>query len=86
MEDTIDSRLYDQSLGQIFRITYKNRDFKVRLLKKELTKELTELYLLLDGVVQKLVKKDNKWIFENSEADKEFAHDIWRTISLRYRL
>ncbi|MGJ1325063.1 hypothetical protein ACR780_20470 [Sphingobacterium faecium] len=86
MEDTIDLRLYDQSLGQIFRITYKNRDFQVRLLKKELTKELTELDLLLDGVVQKLVKKDNKWIFENSEADKEFAHDIWRAISLRYRL
>lgn len=86
MEDTVDSRFYDRSKGQIFRITYKNRDFQVRLLKKELSKELTEIDLLLDGVVQKLIRKNNKWFFEHSDDDKEFANDIWRAISLRYRL
>lgn len=86
MEDTVDSRFYDQSKGQIFRITYKNRDFHVKLLEKELSKELTKIDLLLDGVVQKLVKRNSKWFFEHSEDDKEFANDIWRSISLRYRL
>lgn len=86
MEDTIDSTFYDLNKGQIFRITYKNRDFQVRLLKRELTREQTELDLLLDGVVQKLVKRNNRWFFANSDDDKEFANDIWRAISLRYRL
>ncbi|REC59496.1 hypothetical protein DRF65_25785 [Chryseobacterium pennae] len=86
MEDTVDSRFYDRSKGQIFRITYKNRDFQVKLLQKEITKEMVEIDLLLDGVVQKLVKRDSKWFFEHSEVDKDFANDIWRAISLRYRL
>ncbi|ASE62109.1 hypothetical protein CEQ15_11700 [Chryseobacterium indologenes] len=85
MEDTIGSR-FDNRGGQIFRITYKNRDFQIRLLKRGITRDETEVDLLLDGVIQKLVKRGNVWLFANSDTDQELAKDIWRAISLRYRL
>ncbi|AZA84607.1 hypothetical protein H3Z85_00975 [Chryseobacterium indologenes] len=85
MEDTINSK-FDANSGQIFRITYKNRDFQIRLLKRGITKDIIEVDLLLDGVIQKLLKRDKTWYFENSDADQELAKDIWRAISLRYRL
>lgn len=85
MEDTIHSK-FDANSGQIFRITYKLRDFQVRLLKQELTKETTTIDIFLDGVIQKLIKRDKVWFFESSDADQELAHEIWRAISLRYRL
>ena len=85
MEDTIHSK-FDADTGQIFRITYKSRDFQMRILKQELTKDTTTIDIFLDGVIQKLVKKDKLWFFEGSDADQELAYDIWRAISLRYRL
>ncbi|MNH26798.1 hypothetical protein D3C79_868720 [compost metagenome] len=85
MEDTIGSS-FDSTARQIFRITYKNRDFQIRLLKRGISKDDTQVDLLLDGVIQKLVNRDKAWFFENSDADQELAKDIWRAISLRYRL
>ncbi|MDN4011425.1 hypothetical protein QX233_03015 [Chryseobacterium gambrini] len=45
---------------------------------------MTEFQILLDGLVQKLIKTNGKWHFEHGE-DQDFAEDIWREIALRYR-
>jgi len=70
---------------QIFRITFKHRDFQIVLLKKEIMENQTDFQILLDGVIQRLINKGGKWHFEHGE-DQELAQDIWRQISLRYRL
>ncbi len=85
MEDTI-GQLNTSYKGQIFRITYKERDFEVCLLKKSPTKEDTALELLLDGMLQILIKKKERWCFQQHELDQDLANHIWRAISLRYRL
>lgn len=86
MEEIINT--FDQrgTPKQPIRITYKGHDFQVRILEKELHKNINEITLLLDGMVQKLKKHQDRWYFENSEEDKDFANDIGRAISLRYRL
>jgi len=70
---------------QIFRITFKTRDFQIVLLQKKLTKDQQEFSVLLDGLVQKLIKKNGKWHFDHGQ-DQDLAEDIWRQIALRYRL
>lgn len=84
MEDTIgkSESPFDK---QTFRITFKSKDYQVVLLKTDLKKNQTEVSVLLDGVVQKMVKKDKKWFFEHGK-DEDLANDIWRAISLRYRI
>lgn len=83
MQDTLG--LFEEHFNkQVFRITFKFRDFQVVLLKKELNKNMHEFQILLDGMVQKLFKKDGKWQFEHGE-DQDLAEDIWRQIALRYR-
>ncbi|WP_100075226.1 hypothetical protein [Chryseobacterium camelliae] len=84
MFDTI-GQFEEQFNKQVFRITFKNRDFQVVLLSRDLTKNMTEFQILLDGLVQKLIKTNGKWHFEHGE-DQDFAEDIWRHIALRYRL
>ncbi|WP_333862969.1 hypothetical protein [Sphingobacterium sp.] len=86
MEDTIGLKIYDPFKGQTFRITYKGQDYQVRLLKRDVTKEQEEVEILLDGVIQNIVKKNGKWYFDRIDEDQDFANDIWRAISLRYRL
>ena len=84
MQDTIGH--YENNCGkQTFRITFKSIDFQIVILKRDLKKDQEELSILLDGLVQKLIKKNGKWHFEHGE-DQDFAEDIWRQISLRYRL
>ncbi|WP_286857439.1 MULTISPECIES: hypothetical protein [Sphingobacterium] len=70
---------------QTFRITFKSKDYQVVLLKTDLKKNQTEISVLLDGSVQKMIKKNNKWCFDHGK-DEELANDIWRAISLRYRI
>ncbi|MDQ1805079.1 hypothetical protein RAH57_13860 [Chryseobacterium sp. CKR4-1] len=70
---------------QVFRITFKTCDFQIVLLQKKLTKDQQEFQVLLDGLVQKLIKKSGKWYFNHGE-DQDHAADIWRQIALRYRL
>ncbi|WP_286850659.1 MULTISPECIES: hypothetical protein [Sphingobacterium] len=86
MEDIIGNKLNDPFTGQTFRITYRAQDFEIKLLKKVINKDQSSIDILLDGIVQRLVKRDNKWYFEDSSCDQSFANDIWRAISLRYRL
>ncbi|RKO68369.1 hypothetical protein D7322_27520 [Sphingobacterium puteale] len=85
MEDTI-GQLNTAYKGQIFRITYQERDFQIQLLKKCPTKEETALDILLDGLLQTLVKNKERWSFQQHELDQDLANHIWRAISLRYRL
>ncbi len=82
MEDTIDSIHLDPFQEQIFRITYKTQEYQIELLKRE----QSEIEVLLDGIVQKIIKKNDSWFFEDTDLDKDFAREIWRAISLRYRL
>lgn len=84
MFDTI-GQFEEQFNKQVFRITFKNRDFQVVLLKKDLTTNMSEFQILLDGLVQRLKKENGKWKFEHGE-DQDLAEDIWRQVALRYRL
>ncbi len=84
MQDTI-GKYEEYFKKQTFRITFKSRDYQIVLLKKDLIKDECELQVLLDGLVQKLIKKNGKWSFEHGE-DQGLAEDIWRQIALRYRL
>lgn len=84
MQDTI-GRYEEYFDKQIFRVTYKFKDYQVTLLKSDLKADLKELSILLDGVVQKIIQKEGKWYFQHG-SDPELANDIWRAISLRYRL
>lgn len=84
MLDTI-GQYRDHFNTQTFIITFKSRDFQIKLLKKDLTKDQDEFEILLDGMVQKLLKKEGKWSFELGE-DQDLAEDICRQIALRYRL
>ncbi|MDR2270418.1 MAG: hypothetical protein LBF27_05870 [Sphingobacterium sp.] len=81
MEDIIvkSGNLFDP---QKFRITFKERDFEIVLLKKDLKKETTEFSVLLDGIVQHLIKMEGIWHFVLRE-DQDLANDIWRQITLR---
>lgn len=83
MEDTIgkSESPFDK---QTFRITFKSKDYQIVLLKTDLKKNQTEISVLLDGSVQKMIKKNNNWHFEHGE-DQDLAEDIWRHISLGYR-
>lgn len=84
MQDTIGK--YEEHFDkQVFRVTYKLKDYQVILLKKDLKKDLKEISIILDGVVQKMTKEEGKWRFEHGN-DRELANDIWRAISLRYRI
>ncbi|WP_293946120.1 MULTISPECIES: hypothetical protein [unclassified Sphingobacterium] len=85
MEETI-GQLNTSYKGQIFRITFKEKDFQVQLLKKSPTKDETALEVLLDGGLQTLVKKKESWSFLQNDLDQDLANHIWRAISLRYRL
>lgn len=84
MFDTI-GQFEEQFNKQVFRITFKNRDFQVVLLKRDLTKNMSEFQILLDGLVQRLKKENGKWNFEHGE-DQDLAEDIFRQVALRYRL
>lgn len=84
MQDTI-GRYEEYFDKQVFRVTYKFKDYEVILLKTDLKKNLSEISIFLDGVVQKMIKDKGKWGFDHGN-DQELANDIWRAISLRYRL
>lgn len=72
--------------SQVFRLTYKGQDYQLVLLKKSLSKQDTEVPILLDGTDQKLVKRGDNWFFEHMDSDQHFATEIWRNLSLRYRI
>ncbi len=56
MEETIDTLAQSNIPAQSFRITFKGQDFQIRILEKELHRGISEISILLDGMVQKLKK------------------------------
>ncbi|WP_286897380.1 MULTISPECIES: hypothetical protein [Sphingobacterium] len=86
MEDIIGLGSEKTHKSQEFRLTYKGQDYQLVLLEKSLSKNSTEVKILLDGIVQKLVKREKGWFFENIKSDHLFANEIWRNISLRFRI
>lgn len=86
MEDTI---LPDQSFAyrsQPLRITFKSIDYMVQLLDKEISNGSNEVRILLDGIVQTLIRTEGRWRFAETTENEAFAQAIWYAISLRYRL
>lgn len=73
--------------GLRFRIHLENTDFSVRLLKEKITRETTEIKILLDGI-PKILSKDHigMWHIEGSELNPNFARAVWNCITLRYRI
>lgn len=47
--------------GFPLRVTYRNMDYPVHLLQKGIEKGTREIRILVDGIVQPLVKRDNHW-------------------------
>ncbi len=86
MDVTIGSLNEKANRSQVFRLTYKGQDYQLMLLKKSLSKQDTEVPILLDGTDQKLVKRGDRWFFEHMDSDQHFATEIWRNLSLRYRI
>ncbi|WP_312790044.1 hypothetical protein [Sphingobacterium sp.] len=86
MQGTIGLANKEPHRSQVFRITYKGQDYQLVMLKKELLRQDTEVPILLDGTDQKLVKKGDSWFFEHIDSDQHFATEIWRNLSLRYRI
>ncbi|MGK9120457.1 hypothetical protein [Olivibacter jilunii] len=86
MEDTIlpDETYFYKS--QPLRVTFKNIDYEVRILNKDIKKTDTSVKILLDGIVQTLERSASQWYFSGSDNDPAFAQAIWHSISLRYRL
>lgn len=86
MEDTI---LPDETYAyksQPLRVTFKNTDYEVRILNRDIKKTDTSIKILLDGIVQTLEKTAACWQFSGTDDDPAFAQAIWHSISLRYRL
>lgn len=69
MEDIIGLGNEITHKSQEFRLTYKGQDYQLFLLEKSLAKNSAEVKILLDGIVQKLVKREKGWFFENIELD-----------------
>lgn len=86
MEDTVDINSSLSYNGQFFRVSYKGRDYQFQILQKNLTKEEISIKILLDGVIQQLELKQDLWQFNDSDQDQSLAYEIWRAISLRYRI
>ncbi|CAM3540483.1 hypothetical protein [Sphingobacterium prati] len=86
MDGTISLVNEEPHRSQVFRFTYKGQDYQLVLLKKSLSRQDTEVPILLDGTDQKLVKRGDSWFFEHMDSDQHFATEIWRNLSLRYRI
>ncbi|MFD2966210.1 hypothetical protein [Sphingobacterium bambusae] len=86
MEETVGTSSSYPYKGQPLRVFYKGQDYNFQLLQKGLRKEDLEIKVLLDGQVQVLIMREGRWYFSGSDHDQLLAHEIYRAISLRYRL
>jgi hypothetical protein len=86
MEDTISPEQAFSYKSLPLRITFKEQDYNVHILQKDIGKHTAEIRILLDGIVQKLVGDGNHWRFSDTAENAGFAQAIWNAISLRYRL
>lgn len=86
MDDTIlpDQTITFKSLP--LRITYKELDYTIHILQKTVDSQTNEIRVLLDGIVQTLIREEGRWRFAETGENDAFAQAIWHAISLRYRL
>ncbi|MFC6101911.1 hypothetical protein [Olivibacter domesticus] len=83
--ESFDNGLLHQ--GQLLRITYNNIDHQFRIVKPSHIKVSTnEIEIQLDGFNKILQREGRNWVFEDPDADQDFANAIGRLICLRYRL
>lgn len=76
-------------MGQIFRITFEQRDYMVKLVNTlPINRDTTQFDLILEDVNYCLVKSDGDWFFANVEDPHliKLSIAIGKAISLRYRL
>ncbi|KGE12461.1 hypothetical protein [Sphingobacterium deserti] len=86
MEETVGTSNSYPYKGQSLRVSYKGQDYSFQVLQRGLRKEDMEIKILLDGQVQLLVLREGRWYFSGSNHDQLLAQEIYRAISLRYRL
>lgn len=86
MEDTVGTQMNYSYKGQPLRVNYKGQEYQFQILQKGIRKEDTEISILLDGSVQRLLLSNGGWCFAGSDEDKALAQEIYRAISLRYRI
>jgi hypothetical protein len=86
MDDTIlpDQTIAFKSLP--LRITYKELDYTIHILQKAIDSQTKEIRILLDGIVQTLIREEGHWRFAGTGENDAFAQAIWNAVSLRYRL
>lgn len=86
MEDTIGSEQKHPYKSLPMRVTFKEQDYTLHLLEKNIGKSTREVRLLLDGMVQTITSDGLRWQFAGDDPNAGFAQAIWSCISLRYRL
>ncbi len=76
-------------MGQIFRITFEQQDYMVKLVNTlSINRDTTQFDLILDDVSYCLIKSNSNWSFANVEDPQllKLSAAIGKAISLRYRL
>ncbi|GEM_PF-790751 len=86
MKHKVEMQQEDTYRGQPLRLSYKGREYRFQVLRKGLRKEDREIKILLDGHTHLLCLKEGKWSFALAVGDQTLAQEIYRAISLRYRL
>lgn len=86
MEEPILTEQKPTYISLPLRITFAGTDHELRLLQKEVDRQVQTLRIQLDDEPHTLVKLENGWCFEKGGGDAAFAQAIWHAVSLRYRL
>jgi hypothetical protein len=76
-------------MGQLLRIHFVNKDHSFRILNKEpVTRETTEIDLLLDGAALTIIKSGQTWQSKDpaSNVQAGLVNAIAKAIILRFRI
>jgi hypothetical protein len=76
-------------MGQIFRITFRQKNYTIELLNKNpISKDTTQIDILLENITYRLLKDNGSWVFENIQDPflSDLSVTIGRSIALRYRI
>jgi hypothetical protein len=76
-------------MGQLLRLHFENKDHSFRVLNTEpVTRETTEIHLLLDGAALTIIKSGPSWQSKDpaSEVPASLVQAIAKAIILRFRI
>jgi hypothetical protein len=76
-------------MGQLLRLHFENKDHSFRILNTEpVTRETTEIHLLLDGAALTIIKSGPGWQSKDpaGEVPAGLVHAITKAIVLRFRI